>query len=1432
MNKKLLFSVLHVCLLVLLLPSLAPAWTAGLQEAAEAVARGAASPAQEMLVFVHNKEVNLLAQEGRISLSSYEACQDRFFQLNEDLVNKSVREAGFDPSISDRKFNPGTDTDVNVKGTGGRQVTLEDIKKIDANYQKNLKQHFKEKGLDPPSGKVNTETDFMPHPDHTDPDEFKRIVKYVNENGGTAYVDPKAASAQGKLGTDRVIRVDEASSFSSTMKDMADMKIQKANALRNEAAAIRNSNPGRAEYLEAQARQYDYQASKYHERIRDMNAQMRRDYLGEKGAVPGAADDAAKGAGNVKKGLEKASANIKSGGRNPFTGKDAAAVHNLHQSGLQGATDDMIDTLTAIARKDPTQLAQVRKALAAEVKRLPANRAVQAVDRIDGALKGVKGVEGSFAKAVFGEAKSAGRAADAAAKWGAYKQSLKNVSGIRSMTKISVVMTAGGALLTGYQGVSIALDNVKATDTLWDFFRNCYYHSAWEGTGIGPAFEQAQREEIERYMKEFEAGQSPSMTKHLTFTILKTGVYLGKEALIGVLYLPDTIWEYFTQEKEMEAYAAMQNELAKVMRQMVLDRQAFEQVMANMKKMGLHDSDAKDYLNCLCGGCGGSLGGFFNPGCTSDIGHGPCQCNGPLTIWKTPLPAGDKQAQYDCFNKVAKMRYDEARAVFDQWNRQAAEENAKSVQPQMDKIRADIVSRKAMEDEDTARAIADRFEGVRDLLRPEDADYVRATVGPYLENFAARNVERGDVARAVDNQDRALNKVGMRDFQSETNAKQRKAQYEKWDKAWGEARETFPKIEGLARAGKVQQAVGAIENLEYRMLKDHLRPLPPAVKDPDFLALKKRVDGYMAEYREYLAKESERISALVRDRERRAAVTAIEDLIEAWEHAPAKLNELNQWLAACRAGVKEAENAKALGEHYEKAGDIAQAIHQYKVSLTQQADGDVKRALERLQQSAQGAAVAPQTAAKAQPAASASPAPAPAPVPASAPATAPVPAPAPAPGADQPAAAPSAPKVEMSRGFVGQWETDWGVMVLQIASGSGQVTGTYPHDEGRIAGQLSPDGTVLTGTWSEAPSYKPPQDAGRIEFVLGSDLNSFTGKWGYGDKDMTGTWVGRRWTGSPAPAGSSGQKAPGAASPSAPGPGAAATAKTPQGWQSVAMGNVRFAVPGSWQHRTREENAVDVLHLYWEGGFENPVHGVSGGVTRDYARARQELPGGRVVRIGGADVLRAEDGPAVNLLFPAMDGDTGVMLVLFRGETGSQATIDAIIETMEVGASAPAGQEAAPGVADAAPRDLDGTPEVVFNSGNIYTVLNGPTRATTFTLDGPVVLALIENYHWNNGQGAAPGTIALRGSDGKTYGPWQAEGMEGMGGVPNASWTVCPWSGCPAVRTRHRHDPGTWAHNEQSGGSGFTPGGDSCALTRSPGNTSRVTGRITWPFAR
>ncbi|MBK9197787.1 hypothetical protein [Candidatus Skiveiella danica] len=135
----------------------------------------------------------------------------------------------------------------------------------------------------------------------------------------------------------------------------------------------------------------------------------------------------------------------------------------------------------------------------------------------------------------------------------------------------------------------------------------------------------------------------------------------------------------------------MQNELAKVMRQMILDRRAFDDLMTRMRKLGLHDEDAKFFLDCMCRSCGGSLGGLYNPSFKGEYGHGPCQCNGPLTIWKTPLPVGDKKVEYACFNSVTKMRYDQAQDIFDKWHQQALKENAQSVAPALAEIKQEIV---------------------------------------------------------------------------------------------------------------------------------------------------------------------------------------------------------------------------------------------------------------------------------------------------------------------------------------------------------------------------------------------------------------------------------------------------------------------------------------------------------------------------------------------------------------------------------------------------------------------------------------------------------------------------------------------------------------------------------------------------------------------
>lgn len=113
--------------------------------------------------------------------------------------------------------------------------------------------------------------------------------------------------------------------------------------------------------------------------------------------------------------------------------------------------------------------------------------------------------------------------------------------------------------------------------------------------------------------------------------------------------------------------------------------------------------------------------------------------------------------------------------------------------------------------------------------------------------------------------------------------------------------------------------------------------------------------------------------------------------------------------------------------------------------------------------------------------------------------------------------------------------------------------------------------------------------------------------------------------------------------------------------------------------------------------------------------------------------------------------------------------------------------------------------QLIFNNGNIAGVFNNPPIPTTFTINQPHVITLIQNYHWNNARGATPGTIALRDQSGRTYGPWQAEGSPGQGGVPNAYWNVYPNVTLPAgTYTVIDSDPSTWSQNSGSNGAGFT----------------------------
>lgn len=119
-----------------------------------------------------------------------------------------------------------------------------------------------------------------------------------------------------------------------------------------------------------------------------------------------------------------------------------------------------------------------------------------------------------------------------------------------------------------------------------------------------------------------------------------------------------------------------------------------------------------------------------------------------------------------------------------------------------------------------------------------------------------------------------------------------------------------------------------------------------------------------------------------------------------------------------------------------------------------------------------------------------------------------------------------------------------------------------------------------------------------------------------------------------------------------------------------------------------------------------------------------------------------------------------------------------------------------PAVAPAAARTL-------FDNWNKALVGNGAKRPTQFTLNAPVVVTSILNYHWNNGKGHPVGTIALKSSDGRMYGPWQAAPLPSA--VPTANWIVRPNAAIPAgTYTVIDSHPATWSQNERSGGAGFS----------------------------
>lgn len=100
--------------------------------------------------------------------------------------------------------------------------------------------------------------------------------------------------------------------------------------------------------------------------------------------------------------------------------------------------------------------------------------------------------------------------------------------------------------------------------------------------------------------------------------------------------------------------------------------------------------------------------------------------------------------------------------------------------------------------------------------------------------------------------------------------------------------------------------------------------------------------------------------------------------------------------------------------------------------------------------------------------------------------------------------------VTFSTGTAGNWSGTWTSTfnTMKLVQSGDIVTGTFEWKNGKISGTIN--GNTLSGTWSQEPTYQPPNDSGSFIFTLSSDGNSFTGLWGYGSEEPSHGWNGNR----------------------------------------------------------------------------------------------------------------------------------------------------------------------------------------------------------------------------------------------------------------------------------------------------------------------------------
>jgi len=815
-----IFVLLFVTALLFIPCKTVYAWDLELLEAIDAVAAGNATDWQLMVAFTRNREINEMALDGVIPNATYQRSQSRFFDLNQEFTMDAAEQAGLRVKALKKpdRFKPGTDTDAPLTTRGdGSNLSLRKLEQVEQNYQNRIRKYFADKGVRTPPGNVNTDTDFLPDPDVTPDEEFEECVKHIKANGGTAYSTKDAARAQIKLDRGSPLGADEINAYNREMRLLASEKLEKASKLRARARSSIKYDKAEAARLEAKAHLNDAQASKYVKRINKATNQLRK----QNGLEP------------LKRnitGLDQTD-DIIDAARGAGTKLDAIAVHNLQKQAMEKASHELIESAADIIRANGAREASLRKIIATEMNTLSPAARGRALQSLESRLST------DVVKRVVKDVRAMEKATVAA---GTKAETLMgNKLSFDDIPKLKVVMISGTAILMAKAGYDYTIENVKPDDTVLDWIYNMTKNSLWYGSGIGGAFEESQQLQMEQYKREYEAGMHPEWNKHASLAVLGTIMYMGRDAIVCLLTLPGSLilgWDELTGAAERERREEISKEFYAALHKMVLQKKEFEKAYSLAKKMDLKtEKDIKPFLDCMCDkGCTMTFGAIFNPDFNGP-GIGPCQCSGPLTIIKSPISHVKDDAYY-CFNKVAKIRYNEDMAWFDKWHRQAMLENEKSVAGEMKKVKNLIRTQRQTWKEDTVEA-ANIFNNIKDLANEDDKHYVRSVATPRLINAAEDDMLNGELQSAVKMLELAKTVGGK-----ESSIDQLLPQYQGWLKTWGKATaETIPDIRRDIQEGDIGSAKNKLNQLRYQMTTQGGRILPPLNDHPILVSLDKEL---------------------------------------------------------------------------------------------------------------------------------------------------------------------------------------------------------------------------------------------------------------------------------------------------------------------------------------------------------------------------------------------------------------------------------------------------------------------------------------------------------------------------------------------------------------------------------------------------------------